>query len=92
MNDTTDNAATIEPPDWWKAPPAWNNLPPELQAAIVEEHHEPPDLRLRAGSDAENAGVRLPNINGGFTGSAPDLGAYEVGSELPVYGPRIPAQ
>ena len=30
----------------------------------------------------------LPNINDGFTGNAPDLGALEVGQPLPHYGPR----
>jgi hypothetical protein len=47
-----------------------------------------PDLRLRADSAAVDAGVVLPNVNDGYTGKAPDLGAYEVGQELPVYGPR----
>ncbi|MCP5144525.1 MAG: hypothetical protein H6978_06845 [Gammaproteobacteria bacterium] len=46
------------------------------------------DLRLRADSKAIDAGVRLPNLNDGFTGKAPDLGAYEAGQELPHYGPR----
>lgn len=59
---------------------------------VNEERHDPPDLRLRVGSAAEDAGVRLANINDGFTGSAPDLGAYEVGRELPVYGPRLAVQ
>jgi len=27
-------------------------------------------------------------LNDGFTGKAPDLGAHELGSPLPVYGPR----
>jgi hypothetical protein len=48
------------------------------------------DLRLQAGSKAIDAGVRLPNINDGFTGSAPDLGALEHGQPLPHYGPRRP--
>jgi hypothetical protein len=47
-----------------------------------------PDLRIRAGSAAEDAGLALPNINDGFRGKAPDLGAYEAGQELPHYGPR----
>lgn len=47
-----------------------------------------PDLRIRAGSAAVDAGQPLPNINDGHRGSAPDLGAYEQGQELPVYGPR----
>jgi hypothetical protein len=46
------------------------------------------DLRLRPGSAAIDAGDVLPNINDGFTGKAPDLGAYELGSPLPHYGPR----
>jgi hypothetical protein len=46
------------------------------------------DFQLRPGSVAVDAGVRLPNINDGFTGKAPDLGAYEVGQPVPHYGPR----
>lgn len=48
------------------------------------------DLRfvLKPGSKAVDAGARLPNVNDGFAGKAPDLGAYEVGQEMPVYGPR----
>jgi hypothetical protein len=47
-----------------------------------------PDLRLKAASAAEDAGAILPNVNDGFTGRAPDLGAYEIGQPLPAYGPR----
>jgi len=46
------------------------------------------DLRLNAGSAAIDAGEILPGFNDGFTGKAPDLGAYELGSEMPHYGPR----
>ena len=46
------------------------------------------DLRLRRGAAAIDAGVVLPNINDGYEGRAPDLGAYEFGRELPHYGPR----
>ena len=46
------------------------------------------NFELRPGSVAVDAGVRLPNVNDGFTGKAPDLGAYEVGQPLPHYGPR----
>jgi len=46
------------------------------------------DLRLAAGSVAQDAGQILPNINNDYTGTAPDLGAYEIGDSLPVYGPR----
>ncbi len=46
------------------------------------------DFRLRPGSAAVDAGVPLPTINDDFSGSAPDLGAYEFGRPLPHYGPR----
>jgi len=46
------------------------------------------DLRLRAGSAAIDAGTRLPNLDDGYRGKAPDLGAYEYGDQLPHYGPR----
>lgn len=46
------------------------------------------DFRLKPGSVAADAGVALANINDGFTGKAPDLGAYEQGKPIPIYGPR----
>jgi hypothetical protein len=46
------------------------------------------DLRLKGGSAAIDAGVPIPNINDGFTGKAPDLGACELGKPAPHYGPR----
>jgi hypothetical protein len=46
------------------------------------------DLQLRAGSAAVDAGMVLPTITDGYKGKAPDLGAYELGAELPHYGPR----
>ena len=46
------------------------------------------DLRLGAGSPAIDKGEVLPNINDGFHGAAPDIGAFELGAPLPHYGPR----
>jgi hypothetical protein len=46
------------------------------------------DFRLRPGSAAIDRGVAIPNVNDGFAGKAPDLGALEFGQPLPVYGPR----
>ncbi len=46
------------------------------------------DLRLSHRNRAIDAGVVLPNINDNFAGKAPDLGAYELGSPMPHYGPR----
>lgn len=45
------------------------------------------DVRLRAGAAAIDVGVLLANVNDGFLGPAPDLGAYEYGAPLPIYGP-----
>ncbi len=47
------------------------------------------DLRLANDSAAVDRGLALANVNDGFAGSAPDLGAYELGTELPPYGPRV---
>ena len=49
---------------------------------------QPADLRLATGSAAVDKGIALPAINDGFAGAAPDLGAYELGSTPPHYGPR----
>ncbi len=46
------------------------------------------DFRLKPGSAAVDAGCVLPNINDGYSGKAPDLGALEVGAPEVVYGPR----
>ena len=46
------------------------------------------DLRLRRGAAPIDKGTIVPNVTDGFRGSAPDIGAYEHGDELPHYGPR----
>ncbi|MBW1809876.1 MAG: right-handed parallel beta-helix repeat-containing protein [Deltaproteobacteria bacterium] len=48
-----------------------------------------PDLRLAAGTAAIDKGQVLANINDNYSGAAPDLGAYELGDDLPIYGPRV---
>ena len=45
------------------------------------------DLSLKPGATAIDAGLALANLNDGWIGSAPDLGAYEMGRPLPSYGP-----
>jgi len=47
-----------------------------------------PDLALKSGAAAVDKGEKLANVNDGFAGTAPDLGAYELGAEPPTYGPR----
>ncbi|HUU26383.1 MAG TPA: right-handed parallel beta-helix repeat-containing protein [archaeon] len=49
---------------------------------------KPADLRIKDSSAAVDAAVYIPNINDGCTGKAPDLGAYELDREIPLYGPR----
>ncbi len=46
------------------------------------------DFRLKAKSLAIDAGCILPNVNDGYTGKNPDLGAIEYGSVELKYGPR----
>ena len=46
-----------------------------------------PALLLAEGGDAVDRGVALPGVNDGFSGDAPDLGAYELGEAAPDYGP-----
>jgi hypothetical protein len=58
---------------------------PNLQKLYKAEDF---DFRLKPGSAAVDQGVVLPNITEGFSGRAPDLGALEVGSAAPHYGPR----
>ena len=46
------------------------------------------NFQLKKGGVAVDKGVALPNINDGYVGSAPDLGAIELGAPAPHYGPR----
>jgi len=46
------------------------------------------DFRLRPGSAAVDRGTPLAGVTDGFGGRAPDLGALELGAQVPVYGPR----
>jgi len=47
-----------------------------------------PDASLADGSNAVDAGLVVTNMNDGFTGTAPDLGALEAGCPVPLYGVR----
>lgn len=67
-----------------------NLTPPDPAPANRYRVYHSMDLnfRLKSGSKAVDAGIALPTVNDGFTGRAPDLGAIEVGSKEPHYGPR----
>jgi hypothetical protein len=59
-------------------------LPPENPDHEYAAHSL--DFRLRATADAMDKGLVLPNLNDGYKGKAPDLGALEAGDDLPLYG------
>ena len=46
------------------------------------------DFLLHGQSSAVDQGTILPNINDDYRGIAPDLGAVELGAEIPIYGVR----
>jgi len=60
---------------------------PSSRAAVPRQQ-----LTLQAGSNAVDSGASLPNVADVFEGSAPDLGAHELGAVPPHYGPRTGAQ
>ena len=61
--------------------------PDPLKPGIVY-HAIDLDFRLNPKGNAADAGIKISNVNDGFTGKAPDLGALETGIPEPVYGPR----
>ena len=46
------------------------------------------ELDLAESSGAVDGGARLPNLNDGFRGRAPDMGSREFGGPKPHFGPR----
>jgi hypothetical protein len=75
---------------------------PDFVHAILPHHPEwdypngygapyaPSDYDLRPAPSGRliDHGLALANVNDGFGGSAPDLGCYEFGRPVPLYGPR----
>jgi hypothetical protein len=76
------NSVTVSLADFVKVTPV---NPADPRILYVPEAM---DFRLRPGSRAVDAGTPLAGINDGFAGRAPDLGAIELGSPAPHYGPR----
>ena len=62
--------------------------PPDPTQRHAVYHSTDLNFRLKPASKAVDAGVVIPTVNDGFQGRAPDLGALEVGSPEPTYGPR----
>ncbi len=65
-----------------------NLKPPSLRTPSKVYDPESLDFTLRVEGKAVDAGTVLPNVNDGFNGSAPDLGALEAGADPVHYGPR----
>jgi hypothetical protein len=65
-----------------------NMRPPDPSKPRAVYHAKDLNFRLQAGGAAVDAGLLLPNVNDGYAGRAPDLGAYELGQPDVVYGPR----
>ncbi len=65
-----------------------NLAPPDPAKRHAVYHASDLNFRLNPNGKAVDAGVLLPTVNDGFTGRAPDLGAWEVGKPAPTYGPR----
>ena len=63
------------------------NLQPSKSPQInIDDNY---DFTLRPDGAAIGAGIPLANINDGFTGKAPDLGAYLQGQPAPAYGTSV---
>lgn len=63
-------------------------VPPDPALRHAVYHAMDLNFRLLPTSQAVDAGVVIPTVNDGFAGPAPDLGALEVGTVGPSYGPR----
>ncbi len=61
-----------------------------LPASWTTQMH-PQNVALAPGSSPIDRGLVLNNINDGYTGRAPDLGAQEFDCPEPLYGPRPPS-
>ena len=52
-------------------------------------YYQPQDLRPSPScTSVVDKAIVIPNINDDFLGAGPDIGAYEAGQQLTVYGPR----
>jgi hypothetical protein len=67
----------------------FNNLtPPDPKTPHRVYHATDIDFTLNQKGKAIDKGEVLPNINDGYKGNAPDLGAIEAGDPIPIYGAR----
>jgi hypothetical protein len=65
-----------------------NLAPPDPSTPHRVYHATDIDFTLNVKGKAIDRGEVLPNINDGFKGKSPDLGAIEAGDSMPIYGVR----
>jgi hypothetical protein len=65
-------------------------VPPDPLTPHAVYHAADLDFRIKPNGKAVDKGIVLPNVNDGFKGKAPDLGAIEAGTPVPIYGRRVP--
>jgi hypothetical protein len=65
-----------------------NLAPPNPTTPHRVYHATDIDFALNPKGKAVDKGEILPNINDGYKGKAPDLGAIEAGEQMPIYGAR----
>ncbi len=63
-------------------------VPPDPTTPHRVYHAADIDFTLSPKGKAVDKGEVLPNVNDGFKGKAPDLGAIEAGDSMPIYGAR----
>ncbi len=67
----------------------FNNMqPPDPATPHAVYHATDLDFTLNPTGNAVDKGIVLPNVNDGYKGAAPDLGAIEAGEVPPLYGAR----
>ncbi len=65
-----------------------NLNPPDPATPHAVYHAADLDFRLNTIGNAVDKGLVIPNVNDGFKGAAPDLGAIEAGDHAPLYGAK----
>ena len=84
------NFSTVEPHGRRIDSTAFANFKfPSPPAPEPSYYYQPQDLRPAPScTSVVDKALLIPNINDSYQGNGPDIGAYEAGQDLPLYGPR----